>query len=45
MFRHTVPIEVGEIVTRDRFTFADLLPRNAGGAEAVAAQGFDKLTQ
>jgi uncharacterized protein (TIGR00290 family) len=32
MFRHEVPIEVGEIVQRDRFTFADLLP-----ARAVAA--------
>jgi diphthamide synthase (EF-2-diphthine--ammonia ligase) len=26
MFRHPVPIRSGEIVTRDGFTFADLLP-------------------
>ena len=25
MFRHEVPIEVGEVVSRDRFVFADLI--------------------
>ena len=26
MFRHPVPIRAGEVVTRDGFVFADLLP-------------------
>jgi diphthamide synthase (EF-2-diphthine--ammonia ligase) len=29
MFRHPVPVRTGEIVTRDGFVFADLLPAEA----------------
>jgi hypothetical protein len=29
MFRHPVPIRKGEVVTRDGFVFADLLPGEA----------------
>ncbi|HEX6805084.1 MAG TPA: ATP-binding protein [Terriglobales bacterium] len=32
MFRRELPIEVGEMVSRDRFTFADLLPAKAAAA-------------
>ena len=29
MFRHPVPVRSGEVVTRDGFVFADLLPAEA----------------
>ncbi len=31
MFSHPVPIRTGDVVTRDRFVFADLLPANVNG--------------
>jgi diphthamide synthase (EF-2-diphthine--ammonia ligase) len=34
MFREKIPVNVGEIVERDGFVFADLLPRAALAAEA-----------
>jgi len=35
MFRETIPVEVGEIVERDSFVFADLLPAASLGAASV----------
>jgi diphthamide synthase (EF-2-diphthine--ammonia ligase) len=31
MFRETIPVEVGEILERDSFVFADLLPVASAG--------------
>jgi uncharacterized protein (TIGR00290 family) len=36
MFREKIPVRVGEIVERDSFVFADLLPRTAVTAQAEA---------
>jgi hypothetical protein len=36
MFAHPIPVRVGEVVTRDGFVFADLLP----GADGDGTSGL-----
>jgi len=36
MFRHDLQVERGEIVRRDRFVFADLMPANSKAAVSLA---------
>ncbi len=45
MFRHAIPIETGEVVERDGFVFADLLPAREAEAALIllAAQGGDNF--
>lgn len=38
MFREKIPVEVGEIVERDSFVFADLLPPNSRAAAGAGIQ-------
>ena len=40
MFEHAVPVRVGEVVERDGFVFADLLP--GAGPEAAAGPGAER---
>ena len=35
-FRHPVPVEVGEVVERDGFVFADLVPGTVGSTLAAS---------
>jgi diphthamide synthase (EF-2-diphthine--ammonia ligase) len=37
MFRHTIPLALGEIVERDGFVFADLVPQAATVAAGISA--------
>jgi uncharacterized protein (TIGR00290 family) len=37
MFRHSIPVAAGEIVERDGFVFADLLPDTAEASQVAAA--------
>jgi hypothetical protein len=39
MFRRRVPVKVGEIVERDGFVFADLLPQAQTTEKAVLGRG------
>ena len=39
MFQHEIPIEAGEVVTRDRFVFADFLPAQPSGSGRTANSG------
>jgi len=38
MFRHPVPVRGGEVVAREGFVFADLLPAESGGTRDAVAR-------